>query len=293
MGAMAMICGIIHQVCGWRMRSVLSVLLFIAFILPISAQQKTKNTIVDDLCAARLADVVVSRRKATAGDPDAQYQMGLAALGLGKPTPEALATASVWFRKAAEQGYAKAQDQIGRLNYGDDGDWKQAAFWFNKAAEQGNDDAQLWLGTMYESGRGVGQDKTEALKWHRLSAKQGNPDAQVSLGQMYEDGEIVPQNYLEAATWYRKAAEHFPNFGGAGEGQNSLADLYRQGRLPANYVDAYMWFAIVGSIDDMKRAAKHMTRSQIAEAQGRARQWMKTHPRNDDYCPQQKNLTTK
>jgi hypothetical protein len=52
-----------------------------------------------------------------------------------------------------------------------------------------------------------------------------------------------------------------------------------------------MWFAIIGSVEDMKHAANHMTRSQIAEAQRRAREWVKTHPHTDD-CGQQKNLTT-
>ena len=259
------------------MRSALAILLVIAFSLPTSAQQKAKNSILDDLCAATLADPVARTAKANAGDPEAQYQMGMAAFGLGRPTPDALAKATLWFRQAAEKGHAKAQDEMGRLNFGDDAHLRQAAFWFSKAAEQGNDDAQLWLGTMYENGRGVGQDKSEALKLYRLSAKQGNPDAQVSLGQMYEDGEIVPQDYLEAAKWYRKAAEHFPNLGGAGQGRNSLAELYREGRLPPDYVDGYMWFAIIGSVDDMKNAATHMTRSQIAEAQQRARDWMKAH----------------
>jgi TPR repeat protein len=35
---------------------------------------------------------------------------------------------------------------------------------------------------------------------------------------MYKDREGVKQNYVLAAEWYRKAAEHVPNFGGAGQG---------------------------------------------------------------------------
>jgi uncharacterized protein len=264
------------------MRSALPVLLVIAFTLPSSAQQRIENTINRDFCTSMLPDMVALTAKANAGDPEAQYQMGRAALGLGRPTPDEMAKASAWFEKAAEQGHAKAQDEMGRFNFGDGGDWRQAASWFSKAAEQGNDDAQFWLGTMYERGRVVGQDKAEALKWYRLSAKQGNPDAQVSLGQMYEDGDGVQQDYLEAEKWYRKAAEHFPDRGGAGVARRQLANLYRDGRLVPNYVDAYTWFAIIGSVEDMKHAANHMTRPQIAEAQRRAREWVKTHPDTDD-----------
>jgi TPR repeat protein len=159
----------------------------------------------------------------------------------------------------ANAGDPEAQYQMGRLNFGDGGDKRQAAFWFGKAAEQGNDDAQFWLGTMYERGGVVEQDMAAALKWYQLSAKQGNPDAQVSLGQMYEAGNGVQQDYLEAEKWYRKAAEHFPDRGRAGVARHQLGNLYRDGHLVPNYIDAYMWFAIIGSVKDMKHTAKQMT----------------------------------
>jgi hypothetical protein len=65
--------------------------------------------------------------------------------------------------------------------------------------------------------------------------------------------------------------------GGVWEGKVPFAYMYRDGRLPADYVQAYMWFAIVGSSvvpptdDDMKRAAEHMIKAQTAEAQRMAR----------------------
>jgi len=39
-------------------------------------------------------------------------------------------------------------------------------------AEQGNADAQFTLGVMYDNGRGVPQDDTEAVRWYRLAADQ-------------------------------------------------------------------------------------------------------------------------
>jgi TPR repeat protein len=71
--------------------------------------------------------------------------------------------------------------------------------------------------------------------------------AQFSLGQMYEDGEGVPESNSLAASWYRKAADHSPaRLGGVWEAEVPLAYMYRDGRVK-DKVQAYMWFAIVGS----------------------------------------------
>ena len=48
----------------------------------------------------------------------------------------------------------------------------EAAKWFLKAAEQGNAEAQLNIGLMYDNGEGVQQDKMEAAKWYRKAAEQ-------------------------------------------------------------------------------------------------------------------------
>lgn len=54
--------------------------------------------------------------------------------------------------------------------------------WYRKAADQGHAAAQLNLGLMYESGRGVARDDAEALSWMRKSADGGNAAAQHHLG---------------------------------------------------------------------------------------------------------------
>jgi len=69
----------------------------------------------------------------------------------------------------------------------------------------------------------------------------------VSIGQAYEVGDGVPQNYVQAAEWYRKAAEHVPDYGGAGQGRNDLGLLYLDGlSLQQDYVEAYKWFTLGG-----------------------------------------------
>lgn len=50
-------------------------------------------------------------------------------------------------------------------------------------AENGHAEAQLVLGDMYNIGKGVRQDNSQAIHWYRESAAQGNEDAIQMLGQ--------------------------------------------------------------------------------------------------------------
>jgi TPR repeat protein len=85
-------------------------------------------------------------------------------------------------------------------------DAAQAAAWIRKAAEQGFAEAQRDLGGLYETGKGVPQDSTEAAKWYRAAAEQGNASAQLNLGALYLVGEGVPKDYSESYFWVKVAA---------------------------------------------------------------------------------------
>ncbi|MCZ6448229.1 MAG: tetratricopeptide repeat protein, partial [Alphaproteobacteria bacterium] len=56
-------------------------------------------------------------------------------------------------------------------------DQPQAAKWFRFAAEQGYAKAQNKLAVIYFKGRGVEADGVEALKWAILAARQGHREA--------------------------------------------------------------------------------------------------------------------
>jgi TPR repeat protein len=60
-------------------------------------------------------------------------------------------------------------------------DYAEAARWYRKAADQGYPKAQYDLGTMYYSGLGVPQDRTEANRWFHKAATQNNKDARRAL----------------------------------------------------------------------------------------------------------------
>ncbi len=90
------------------------------------------------------------------------------------------------------------------------GDYATAVREWRPLAEQGYAKAQYNLGVTYRKGRGVPQDYAEAMKWFRKAAEHGNTGAQGKLGIMYAKGQGVPQDYAEAMKWYRKAVErHF------------------------------------------------------------------------------------
>lgn len=60
-------------------------------------------------------------------------------------------------------------------------DMDEAVKWIRKAAEQGDAQAQYNLGVCYISGDGVVPNKQEAMKWLRKAAKQGHPQAKEIL----------------------------------------------------------------------------------------------------------------
>jgi len=122
-----------------------------------------------------------------------------------------------------------------------------------KLAEQGNAEAQYKVGEMYETGRGVDQDREKAREWYTKAAKQDHPkskyrllfldiqksgmnverkqqlvqlqkeansgvgDAQYFLGKMYAAGVGVPKNISNAQTWLSKAT-----FNGITEAETDL-----------------------------------------------------------------------
>lgn len=72
--------------------------------------------------------------------------------------------------------------------------------------------AQYKVGTMYDKGEGVAEDKKQAVKWYLKAAEKGVVLAQYQLGVHYDQGEGVEQSSIDAEKWYKKAAnlEYLP-----------------------------------------------------------------------------------
>src|SRR5438105_2888305 len=80
-------------------------------------------------------------------------------------------------------------------------DYMLAAQILTPYAERGEPTAQAYLGFMYETGRGVPQNYTDAAMWYRRAAEQGDSLAQYSLGLLYDHGQGVPRDIVEANKW--------------------------------------------------------------------------------------------
>lgn len=158
--------------------------------------------------------------------------------GFGQDYAEAVK----WYRKAAEQGYARAQCDLGFMYENGRGVTKkddyEAVKWYRKAADQGNASAQCNLGFMYDNGRGVTKDESEAVKWFRKAADQGHARSQCNLGIMYDYGKGIKQDFFEAIKWYRKAADS-----GFATAQFCIGLMYDRGRgFQQNYEEAAVWY---------------------------------------------------
>ena len=180
-----------------------------------------------------------------------------------------------WYRKAAEQGDADAQNSLAMCYYMGQGvakDAAEAVKWYRKAAEQNSAIAQCSLGYAYQNGEGVSKDPSEAMKWYRKAAEQGLAEAQYNLGVYYDNGAGVTKDEAEAVNWYRKAAEQ-----GDAVAQGSLAMCYYRGQgVTKDDVEAMKWFLLAAaqgdkqSSEQLAKAEKEMTSGQIAEARRRA-----------------------
>ena len=143
--------------------------------------------------------------RAKAGEPDAQYQLGVIYRdGLdGPPRPR---QALEWFDRAARQRHVRAMVALGGLleqGGAVKADPYKAADWYRVAAQLGDDpEAEFRLGEMHFSGRGVVQSYGEAIDWYRRAAERGHPAAQFLIGAMYEHGWGVDRDPLQAYMWY-------------------------------------------------------------------------------------------
>jgi hypothetical protein len=79
--------------------------------------------------------------------------------------------------------------------------------WFRLAAKRGLDWGQYNLATLLALGRGVAEDKAQALTLFRQAAAQGHAKSMTMVGSFYEDGWAVPANLAVAAYHYARGAE--------------------------------------------------------------------------------------
>jgi TPR repeat protein len=117
-------------------------------------------------------------------DKIAQYYLGLGYFNKNNNVEQDYTQRVYWYRKSAEQGYEKAQYNLGHCYYFGRGvtqDYKQAVFWYHKSADQGYEWAQYYLGICYANGEGVVRDLVMARKLWQQAAAQRMEEAEDSL----------------------------------------------------------------------------------------------------------------
>ena len=165
---------------------------------------------IDDLLATKLKDYTISgnsftiKLRAATGDAIAQISLGMYNSKKNKPKE-----AFKWFLKAAKQGLAEAQFNVG-ICYGEgegiEKDEKKAFVWFSKAAEQSYDKAQYNVGVCYKNGEGIEKDEKKAFEWYLKAAEQGSAEAQLVVGESYLLSKGVDSDFSLAFKWLTKAA---------------------------------------------------------------------------------------
>jgi uncharacterized protein len=189
-------------------------------------------------------------RKAFAGDPNAEMEIGdwYCYGSYGKRV--SLKLAARWYLEAAKQGNASAQQAMGELYEFGEGvqpDHVKALDWIRKATTEYPQSA-LSIAYDYKMGlrksvrRGCShyddapKDPVKAVEWYRMAAEAGDAKAQTDLGELYEREQAV-QNLEEALHWYRKAAETY------GPAMAELAHLHATGTgVPQDYDEAAKWY---------------------------------------------------
>ncbi len=166
------------------------------------------------------------------GIASAQLGLGLIyreGLGLGEIVKDCN-KAVFWLRKAAAQGQATAQFELGKMYASTQAlcvtkSNIQAAYWFKQSAQQGKAESQYELGLLYELDKGAGQHDSSALYWFTQAAEQGYKEAQFHLGNMLFSGEVgAATGYSQGVSWFIKAAEQ-----GHIKAQLSLGSAYSVG----------------------------------------------------------------
>ena len=81
----------------------------------------------------------------------------------------------------------------------------EAVRWYRRAAEQGNARAQNNLGVMYGTGRGVERNDAEAVRSYRRAAEQGDAVGQTNLGAMYRGRDVRERSWRAPESGRRRS----------------------------------------------------------------------------------------
>ena len=180
---------------------------------------------------------------------DQDYQRGLEAYERGDDD-----AGREWFEKAADQGYADAQYELGSDLLHDDHDLPRSKSWLLAAAEQGHAEACMNL-CYLEIEFGLGEP--EGIKWYRRARELGHPHDAFILGitSPYKI-KLFFGTFENFVSRVKRRAKR-----GDAEDQYLLGCWYAEGKspFPQNLIRAYAWFVVAAGSppQDLRRALSH------------------------------------
>ncbi len=206
------------------------------------------------------------------GDVKAEIILGTIYWTGGKGVTRDDRKALAWFRRAADQGNAEAQDLVGIAYVEGRGVAKnpaEAVAWFRRSAEQGDADGEFSLGFSYFAGEGVKRDAKTGVAWLEKSAAQDFPPAEEMLGRIYISGAGVAADEKLGLQWLHKAANH-----GLSDAEASLGMAYAEGvGTRRDKVQAFKWLQLAvpglpaGKLRDKVTAARNTLAEAMTPAQ--------------------------
>lgn len=202
--------------------------------------------LVSAVCGCNILFAQTLKEQAEAGDMNAQYKYAWSLLnGVNDNSSNTVASyreqqAFQWFLKAAEQGHAKAQLEVGYsygVGRGTSKDRYKAFSWYQKSANQNNEIAIYNVGLYYENGYGVVKSSTKAFDHYMKSAALGYSSAKRALANCYKRGFGTQQNYKEAFKLYSELADDSDT-----KAEYELANMYLKGNgVEKDTVAAVEW----------------------------------------------------
>jgi TPR repeat protein len=171
-----------------------------------------------------------TRTRAWHGQADAQLRFAVMAESEGR-----FHEAGDWYRRAAQQGLAQAQFNLGvflQNGHGGTTDLAEAITWYEKAAGQGYANAMYNLAFMREEGLGCRQDPRAAFALYERAAALNEPDSQCKLAILLMDEACrrridypYRQGHAKRFAMWRRVASMFAHRSGdtgAAGGWNSI-----------------------------------------------------------------------
>lgn len=144
--------------------------------------------------------------KADSGDKDAQFRAAWA-YDSGTGAPRSGDNAKKYYRMAADQGMAEAQNSLGSI-FQAEKNYSEAKKWYELAAAQDHPMATNSLGYLYDLGLGLPQDRNKGFEIYSRAADLGWAESMWSLAIMYGGGQIGKPDLFTACTWAVRAKKY-------------------------------------------------------------------------------------